>query len=69
MTAKLSVNAVAVLVSAFSVLASNAQAPSNSKGTMLDNTLIVYTSDSGEVQHSHGNHGPFLLIGDPVAVR
>ena len=32
MTAKLSVNAVSVLVSAFSVLASNAQAPSNSKG-------------------------------------
>ena len=32
MTVKLSVNAVAVLVSAFSVLASNAQAPSNSKG-------------------------------------
>ncbi len=36
----------------------------NGKGTMLDNTLIVYTSDSGEVQHSHGNHWPFLLIGD-----
>ena len=36
----------------------------NGKGTMLDNTLIVYTSDSGEVQHSHGNHWPFLLIGN-----
>jgi hypothetical protein len=36
----------------------------NGKGSMLDNTLIVYTSDSGEVQHSHGNHWPFLLIGD-----
>jgi hypothetical protein len=36
----------------------------NGEGTMLDNTLIVYTSDSGEVQHSHGNHWPFLLIGD-----
>jgi hypothetical protein len=34
------------------------------KGSMLDNTLIVYTSDSGEVQHSHGNHWPFLLIGN-----
>ncbi len=36
----------------------------NGKGTMLDNTLIIYTSDSGEVQHSCGNHWPFLLIGD-----
>ena len=34
------------------------------KGSMLDNTLIVYTSDSGEVQHSHGNHWSFLLIGN-----
>jgi hypothetical protein len=34
------------------------------KGSMLDNTVIVYTSDSGEVQHSHGNHWPFLLIGN-----
>ncbi len=34
------------------------------KGSMLDNTLIVYTSDSGEVQHSHGNHWPFILIGN-----
>lgn len=34
------------------------------KGSLLDNTLIVYTSDSGEVQHSHGNHWPFLLIGN-----
>lgn len=34
------------------------------EGSMLDNTLIVYTSDSGEVQHSHGNHWPFLLIGN-----
>lgn len=36
----------------------------NGKGTMLDNTLIVYSSDSGEVQHSHGNHWPILFIGD-----
>ena len=34
------------------------------EGSMLDNTVIVYTSDSGEVQHSHGNHWPFLLIGN-----
>jgi hypothetical protein len=33
-------------------------------GSMLDNTLIVYTSDSGEVQHSTGIHWPFVLIGN-----
>jgi hypothetical protein len=31
---------------------------------MFDNTLIVYTSDSAEVQHSTGIHWPFLLIGN-----
>lgn len=33
-------------------------------GTMLDNTLIVYTSDMGEAQHSTGNRWPYLLIGN-----
>jgi hypothetical protein len=33
------------------------------KGSMLDHTLVVYTSDSAEVQHSTGIHWPFLLIG------
>lgn len=33
-------------------------------GTMMDNTLIVYTSDMGESQHSTGNRWPFLLLGD-----
>lgn len=36
----------------------------NGKGSMLDNTLIVYTSDSAEVQHSHGYQWPFVLIGN-----
>jgi hypothetical protein len=34
------------------------------KGTMLDNTLIVYSSCAGEAQHSTGNRWPFLLLGN-----
>ena len=33
-------------------------------GTMMDNTLIVYTSDSGSKQHSWGDRWPFLLLGN-----
>ena len=31
-------------------------------GTMMDNTLIVYTSCHGEAHHSTGNGWPFILI-------
>jgi hypothetical protein len=34
------------------------------KGTMMDNTLIVYTSCAAEAQHSVGNRWPFLLLGN-----
>ena len=34
------------------------------KGTMMDNTLIVYTSDCAEFQHSKGNEWPFVLLGN-----
>ena len=34
------------------------------KGTMFDNTLIVYASDCGETQHAIGFEWPFLLIGN-----
>ena len=34
------------------------------KGTMLDNTLVVFTSDSANRQHSHGENWPFLLLGN-----
>lgn len=34
------------------------------KGTMMDNTLIVYTSCAAESQHSTGNRWPFLLLGN-----
>jgi hypothetical protein len=33
------------------------------KGTMLDNTLVVFMSDSAERQHSHGTHWPVAMIG------
>ncbi len=33
-------------------------------GTMLDNTIIVYTSDNGETHHSSGVNYPILLLGD-----
>jgi len=33
------------------------------KGTMLDNTLIVFMSDSAERQHSHGSQWPLVLLG------
>ncbi len=33
-------------------------------GTMMDNTVIVYTSCHAEVQHSTGHLWPFVLIGD-----
>ena len=33
-------------------------------GTMMDNTLIVYSSDNGPSQHTKGNDWPFVLIGN-----
>lgn len=33
-------------------------------GTMLDNTLFIYTSDNGETHHSSGVNYPILLLGD-----
>lgn len=33
-------------------------------GTMMDNTLIVYTSCHGEEHHARGHRWPFLLIGN-----
>jgi hypothetical protein len=34
------------------------------KGTMLDNTVILFMSDSAERQHSHGSQWPLVLIGN-----
>ena len=33
-------------------------------GTMMDNTLIVYTSNNAEKQHSDGEQWPFVLLGN-----
>ena len=33
-------------------------------GTMLDNTLVVFMSDSAETQHSAANNWPFVLLGN-----
>jgi len=33
-------------------------------GTMMDNTLIVYTSNNADKQHTGGQNWPFMLIGN-----
>lgn len=33
-------------------------------GTMLDNALLVFTSDSANREHSHGENWPFVLLGN-----
>ncbi len=33
-------------------------------GTMMDNTLIVYTSNNAEKQHTSGTNWPFILLGN-----
>jgi hypothetical protein len=33
-------------------------------GSMMDNTLIVYSSNNAEKQHSEGNTWPFVLLGN-----
>lgn len=33
-------------------------------GSMMDNTVIVYTSDAAETHHSSGHEWPFVLVGN-----
>jgi len=33
-------------------------------GTMMDNTLIVYTSNNADKQHTGGDNWPFILLGN-----
>lgn len=40
------------------------QATPEGKGTMLDNTVLVFTSDCAETQHTNGAHWPFVLVGN-----
>ena len=34
------------------------------EGTMMDNTLIVYTSNNADKQHTNGSTWPFILLGN-----
>jgi hypothetical protein len=34
------------------------------EGSMMDNTLIVYTSNNADKQHTAGGNWPFMLLGD-----
>lgn len=45
-------------------LAAALKAMPEGDGTMLDNTVIVYTSDNGETHHSSGVNYPVLILGD-----
>jgi hypothetical protein len=38
-------------------------------GTMMDNTMIVYTSDFADAHHSNGRNWPFVLIGGLGRIR
>ncbi len=40
------------------------QATPEGNGTMLDNTVLVFTSDSANWQHSSGDNWPFVLVGN-----
>lgn len=40
------------------------QATPEGKGTMLDNTVLVFTSDSANWQHSGGENWPVVLVGN-----
>jgi hypothetical protein len=46
------------------LLARKLQAVPEGDGTMLDNTLFVYTSDFGETHHSTGKDWAYVLLGD-----
>ena len=45
-------------------LARRLQAVREGDGTMLDNTVFVYTSDFGEAHHSTGSDWAFVLLGN-----
>ena len=45
-------------------IATALEAVPEGEGTMLDNTVFVYTSDNGETHHSSGVNYPILLLGD-----
>lgn len=50
-------------VSMMSQMARALQAVPEGNGTMLDHTIIVYTSDNGEKHHSNAEEWPLLVVG------
>jgi len=40
------------------------QATPEGKGTMLDNTVLVFMSDSANRQHTHGENWPVVMVGN-----
>ncbi|MFT5409135.1 MAG: hypothetical protein ACI9NC_001856 [Verrucomicrobiales bacterium] len=40
------------------------EATPEGSGSMMDNTLIVYTSNNGDKQHTDGSNWPFVLLGN-----
>jgi hypothetical protein len=45
-------------------IAERLKAVPEGNGTMLDNTVLIYTSDFGEAHHSHGGDWPYIVLGD-----
>lgn len=44
-------------------LAASLRAVREGNGTMLDNTMIIYLSDTGEAHHSNRHEWPFVVVG------
>jgi hypothetical protein len=44
-------------------LATQLKAVPEGDGTMLDNTMIIYLSDTGEAHHSRRKEWPFIIVG------
>jgi hypothetical protein len=44
-------------------LATHLKAVPEGDGTMLDNTMIIYLSDTGEAHHSRRKEWPFIIVG------
>ncbi|MDA1015275.1 MAG: DUF1552 domain-containing protein [Planctomycetota bacterium] len=48
-------------------LAAKLKSTPEGRGTMLDNTVIVYFSDAGEKHHASSTQWPFVLVGGPAS--
>jgi hypothetical protein len=51
-------------------LVDDLKATPEGKGTMFDNTMIMYLPENGEAHHSHGSEVPFIILaGDRVKLN